>query len=311
MLIGTSACYARTFLLQKRKGRLGFPRGLSPEDDETKYFLDVARKCRDGIATPTKSTLSRMREGKYGLAGLRFSELMGAFDDVKKFIEWTSVAFGDWTMLAEYENIVRAADMEILRIVESGTQPESDHLHVPRSIVEVVRQYAQHGNLEPVSFCKCYLYSLVLFDANPNLTAKPFREVFYQDADSLQRSFAILIRQRIKRRGKTVQDFAEKMFPNNLKPRKSLENQFYDPKRIIQPKFVRRLAETYHDFVLNEDQKSEQLREVLPSRWNFIIQSVVIMDKIGEQFALSFRDIAKEHYAEFRQYADLAYRDFS
>ena len=41
MLIGTSACYARTFLLQKRKGRLGFPRGLSPEDDETKYFLDV------------------------------------------------------------------------------------------------------------------------------------------------------------------------------------------------------------------------------------------------------------------------------
>ena len=101
------------------------------------------------------------------------------------------------------------------------------------------------------------------------------------------------------------------MFPNNLKPRKSLENQFYDPKRIIQPKFVRRLAETYHDFVLNEDQKSEQLREVLPSRWNFIIQSVVIMDKIGEQFALSFRDIAKEHYAEFRQYADLAYRDFS
>lgn len=310
MLIGTSACYVRTFLLQKRKGRLSFPKGLSPEDDETKCFLDIARKWRDGIAAPTKSTLSRMREGEYGLAGLRVSELMGTFDDVKKVIEWTSVALGDWTMLAEYENIVRAADMEILRIVESEAQPESDHLHVPGSIVEGVRQYALHGNIEPVSFCQCFLYSLVLFDANPNLKAEPFREVFYQDADSLQRSFAIFIRQRIKGRGKTVQDFAEKMFHNKVS-RKSLENQLYDQKRIIQPNFVRRLAETYHDFVLDEEQKSEQLRKVLPNIWNFVIQSAVIMDKMDECFAQNFREIAKEHYAEFRQCADLAYKDFS
>ncbi len=311
MLLGVSALYARMFLCQKRKGRLSFPKGLSPADDATKGLLDVVRKWRDGKSTPTKSTLSRMRSGEYGLAGLRYSELMGALDDPKTRIDWASSCLGDWTGLAEYKNIIRSVDMEVFKIAESKTQLESDHLHVPRSIVEVVRQYAQHGNLEPVSFCKCYLYSLVLFDANPNLKAEPFHEVLYRDADSLQRSFVKLIMHRIQERGKKVKYFAGKMFPRDQSPTKSFENRLYDSKRIIQPDFVQRLAETYHDFVLDEDKKSEQLREVLSKIWNFVIQSAVIMDKIGEYSALNFREIAMEHYAEFRQCADLAYQDFS
>ena len=311
MLIGLSVLYTRGLLLQKRKGRWIFPRGLSPEDKETRKFLDCFRKWKEGFTNPTKSTLLRMREEEYGLAGLRYSELKDSIDNISKFIDWTSSCLADWTMFAEYANIVQAVDKEILRIAESGTQPESDHLHVPESIVEGMRQCTQDGDIKPVFFCQCFLYSLVLFDENPNLKAEPFREVFYQDANSLQRSFAILIRQRIKRRGKTVQDFAEKMFPKHVNPRRSFENQLYDQKRIIQPNFVRRLAETYHDFVLDEEQKSEQLRKVLPNIWNFVIQSAVIMDKMDERFAQNFREIAKEHYAEFRQCADLAYRDFS
>lgn len=326
MLIGLSALYAGRLLLQKRKENLIFPRGLfqGKKDDKIRTFFDCVRKWRAGRAKPTKSTLRRMREGKYGLAGLRYSEFRDSKDDMSKFIAWTSSRLVDWTMLEEYANIVQAVDMEILRIAESGTQPESDHLHVPKSIVEGVRQYAQNGNIEPALFCQCFLYSLVLFDANPNLKAEPFREMFYQDADSLQRSFAILIRQRIKGRGKTVQDFAEKMFPPQpsvfpenqepqgyLEPRKSFENYLYDSKRIIQPNFIRRLVETYHDFVLDEDQKSEGLKDVLPKIWNFVIQSAVIMDKMGELFAQNFRGIAKIYYDEFRQCADLAYRDFS
>ena len=318
MFIGVSTWYLQRCLLQEDKGRLSFPKGLSSEDDKTKKLSDCARKWKDGRAYPTERTLSRMRNGDYGLAGLRSVELMDSINDVSKFIDRPSLRLADWTMLPEYVNIVQAVDKEILRIVESGTQPGPDHSLVPESIVEGVRQCAQNGNIEPVLFCQSFLYSLVLFDANPNLKAEPFREVFFLDVCStrrgrdrgLQWSFVTLIRQRIKRGG-TIEGFAEKMFPYNREPRKSFDNQLSDPKRIIQPNFIKNLAETYYDFVLGENKKSDELKEMLPKIWNFIIQVVVIMDKMGVRFDLNFREIARERYDAFRECADSAWKKFS
>ena len=299
--------WSRILLLKPHKGWLRFPKGLAPKG-KTKVVFDRLRKWRDGSANPTKSTRSRMREGKDGLAGLRLSELMDT-QNYREFIDWTGSCLEDFTGLPKYANIVKRVDKEILRIAESGTQPESEHSHVPESLVEGVRQSTPNKNIERKG-CLCFLYSLALFDANPNLMAEPFREVVYRNDCNLQRSLTLLLRQRISQ-VMTIQAFAKKMFPHQADPLKSFENVLYDPKRIIQPLFIEKFAKTYYDSVLDENKKSDELNEMLPTIWNFTIRSVVIMDKIREKFDLDFREIAKTHYDEFRKYADLAWQDFS
>jgi len=295
--------------MRKAKDSWRFPKGLAPTDTKTKQLWDSLRKWRQGHS-PTASTKERLINGGYGPAGKLIYDLESAIEseDYTRLVNLFSTVGGDFTLSAEYEQALKTADDDLLRIARDEPSIKSSQRQIPKPIVQALQSCKQSNGIRQDFICRCYLFSLALFDANPLIMGiKPFSEVFGQPKDSCQKALTSILLDRIKKSGITIEDFVQKMYT----PRKSFEAQLRDPARIIQPQFITRFAETYYDNCMDEAHKQDGLKGYISCLWNFVIQSAVCMDKVKEEIKFDFQAEAKKHYTEFLKCADLYYVDFS
>ena len=317
MFIGFSILFSRSFLMRKAKGSWRFPKGLAPTDTKTRQLFDLSRKRRQGHR-PTASTKERLINGDYGTAGQFMYKLLESTSesvDYAKLANLFGTVGGDFTLSAEYEQALKTADDDLLRIARDEPSIKSSQRQIPKPIVQALQSCKQSNGIRQDFICRCYLFSLALFDANPLIMGtKPFSEIFGQPKDSCQKALTSIRLDRIKKSGITIEDFVQKMYPPERRyedPKKVFEAQLRDPARIIQPQFITRFAETYYDNCMDEMHKQDVLKEYISCLWNFVIQSAVCMDKMKEEIKFDFQAEAKKHYTEFLKCADLYYVDFS
>lgn len=314
-IISFSAFYSRIFLCRTLHGHLALPKGLMPlpESDEGK-LMDSVRKYRDAQREPSQLLMKRMKNGDYGLSGLRINDFWEAynFKDPKRMIEASSASIGDFTGSEEYETALLKADEELSSIAMNEPPAKPSSALMPESISRELQLYKESGEIESL-FCKCYLFSLALFDANPDMLTKVFSEIFSEDAPSCQKAFERIIRRRIKDSGVTIEKFSEMMYPESKSssPRKALDVAFSDSARIIQPEFINRIAKIYYEDCFDSENKKEGLEEYISKLWNFVIQSSVCMDRMGERLYFDFRAEARKNYEEDLKCAESFYSDFS
>ena len=304
-----SALYSRIFLCRKLHGHLALPKGLIPSVSK---LMDLVRKYRDKSALPTLF-IERMGKGDYGLAGLRMYAFREFFErnDPLMLTSACSASLGDWTMSAEYEKALKAADETLWNIANKEQAIKSPTNQIPVSILKDLQLSKQNGQLEPTLLCRCYLFSLALFDANPMVLTKVFAEIFKEEAASCQKAFVTIIKRRIKASGNTIRDFASIMYPNAPDPRKALDISLSDAGRIIQPDFINRFAQKYYVNCFPPAHKKDGLEEYMSMLWNFVIQSSICLDRMSEKLKFDFRNEARKNYNEYLKCAESFYTDFS
>lgn len=313
MMISFSAFCSRIFLCRPLHGHLALPKGLMPlpESDEGK-LMDSFRKDRDAQREPSELLIKRMKNGDYGLSGLRINDFLEAynFKDPKRMIEASSASIGDFTWSEEYETALLKADEELSSIAMNEPSVKQSSAQMPESISRELQLCKKSGEIESL-FCKCYLFSLALFDANPDMRTKVFCEIFSEDAPSCQKAFERIIRKRIKGSGVTIDKFSKMMHPKSPSPRKALDVAFSDSARIIQPEFINRIAKIYYENCFESENKKEGLEEYISNLWNFVVKSSVCMDRMGERLNFDFRAEARKNYEEYLKCAESFYSDFS
>ncbi|MBR1870320.1 MAG: hypothetical protein IJ802_00650 [Kiritimatiellae bacterium] len=313
-MISFSVVFSRLFLARLLNGHLALPKGLGPAKASCdKKLIDLLRKYRDRNQRLPSLTKRRMSKGDYGLAGIRMYQLVKSLDSdsYTLFSDFCSSSVGDYTLSEEYENAVKQADKELLTIANSEQSTRSQSNSIPQSIIQSFLLCERSGKIESPFLCQCFLFSLALFDANPNMKSKIFRELFNEPADGCKNAIVTILRRHIKNSGIAIKEFASKMHPNSSDPRKVFDANIRDVARITQPQFIKKFAETYYDICFDEANKKEGLREYISCLWSFIIQSAVCMDKMQQKLNFDFQAEAKERYGEFLSIAINYYPTFS
>lgn len=313
-MISFSVVFSRLFLARQLNGHLALPKGLGPTKESCdKKLIDLLRKycgCNQKLPSLTKR---RMSNGDYGLTGIRMYQLVKSLDSnsCKLFSDFCCSSVGDYTLSEEYENALRIADKELLTIANGEQSSRSQPNLIPQSIIQNFLLCERSGKIESSFLCQCFLFSLALFDANPIMKTRIFRELFNEPANGCRNAIVAILRRQIKKSGITIKEFVAQMYPDSSDPRKVFDANIRDVARITQPQFIKKFAETYYDICFGEVNKKDGLREYISCLWNFIIQSAVCMDKMRQKFSFDFQEEAKERYEEFLCIAINYYPDFS
>lgn len=289
-------------------------KGFGPTDPNDRYFLDLAAKWRDGKCSPTKGTLSRMRNGEHGDAARfaeAFSRAMFEHDDDAVFVLLQTTVISP---LPAYSNIVENVDKDVMRFIKTGACGR----YLMPQLKAIVKDVSK---MNVKDYCNIFLYSLALFDACPDVGGRPFLDIFKCEADSLVKSFEKCI-SRAFRKKYTIKRLAERLFPHSNEAKKDWD-AYKKPTRFVAPDFLRRIADIWFDDVLlpglkdklqsvrDESEQKEMLesyKKDIENGYRFVGAYALIMDRVKEKHKIDFRDMAAKRYDAFLEETEALYR---